>query len=420
MPTSAGQRVYASDTGGDPTLEANLPAIWNVPDIAGYTPLQLPPVHVVLQTGENGRLLNPASRIADLAGIRYVALTETASSTTAASAPFGAADLGVFLSIARSEAPRDIAFGLPTPKRANRLVLVTALGASVDVRQGETVAVVTVRSRSGGTEMLPMRAGIETAELAYDRPDVVHAVRHRRATLFQHFGDNSWYVCSLPIASDAPIASIDVRFVAKHAALNIRKISLVDDAANRAYPIADESQYFADPKHFRIIGVARGVSVIENRRALPAMWMGRPIAYDTPVTNEVGYATLRETLLSLPSPLDALVARRSIPAGTFGSGTVETVAFEPEHRTAVATCSGRCLVVSNSTFTTDWHVSIDGTSSTLLPVDGVLQGVVVPKGRHTLDFRYAPRSTPISVALSSASSLIFAGWVIARRRKNRV
>ena len=67
----------------------------------------------------------------------------------------------------------------------------SALSDAVTVPQGATVATVTVHLASGRSFRLLLRAGEETAEWAYDRPDVRAAIRHERPRVHE-----SWRVAS--------------------------------------------------------------------------------------------------------------------------------------------------------------------------------------------------------------------------------
>ena len=67
--------------------------------------------------------------------------------------------------------------GLPT-----RLHIVSYLGEAVALRDGEPVGAVRVTTANGMVSY-PLRAGLETAEWAYDRPDVRATVAHRQAPI---------------------------------------------------------------------------------------------------------------------------------------------------------------------------------------------------------------------------------------------
>lgn len=49
----------------------------------------------------------------------------------------------------------------------------------------------------------------------------------------------------------------------------------------------------------------------------------------------------------------------------------------------------RCFLVVSNSFHKRWHVDIDGVAALLVPANVAFQGVVVPKGKHRVTFRYS-------------------------------
>jgi len=414
LPLESGQRVYTASDTTTVELQPNLPTIWGVPDIGGYTPLQSSIVGIFLQTAENGRLLDVASPQVDLAAVRYFAVPTQPQRGVDARALYDDADLGAFLSIARPNAPRSLTFGLARPRIVDHIALVTALGESIDVPQGRTVATVTLRASSGTAQSIPLRAGIETAEFAYDRPDVAATIRHRRARLYARYGVNSWYECLLPVGLHEPVASVAIRVIDPYAALNVRKISLVDTSSNRAYPLSSEAPYFGDPRHFLHVADVGGVALFENLRSRPAVWVVRAVPSAIDLSSDAELARYRERLRGIDLRRDALTT--GIPATGPAQGSALLVRDEAERRDVIASCKSDCLLVSSMTFTNDWTVKIDGRPRPLVRADGFLQGVVVPPGRHVAEFRYRPSAGRAGVALSGASAVALLGWLFLRQR----
>ncbi len=419
LPREPGQRVYTAGDDRTSELEPNLPTIWGVPEIGGYTPLQFANVHVMLQTGQDGRLLDVTAPMMDLAAVRYVAVPAQSESPLNATARFSPSDLGVFLSAGRLEAPREAIFGLARPRHADRIALITALGASVDVTQNRTVAILTVRSAAGVTQSLPLRAGVETAEFAYDRPDVLAVVRHRRAKLYERDGLNSWYECVVPLRLPGDIASVEFRMVDPHAALNVRKISLIDTTAARAYPFSNEAPYFADARRFKHIADIDGTAVFENLHSMPAVWIARAIPTSIDVTSDVALAALREGLRGIDYRRNAFTSATARVSTAPAAGSFSVIRDEPERRDVAVTCQNSCLVVSSATYTTDWAVKVDGSPARLIRADGVLQSVAVPRGRHVVRFQYRPSAGRSGIALSCVSIVAFIAWMFLRRPRLR-
>lgn len=414
LPIKTGQRIYSVTDDGTSALQPNLPTLWGLPELGGYTPLQLATVSVLLQTGAEGRLLDPTSPLVDLAGVRYAAVNTHPETVVSAAVPFGPEDLGVFLSRGRPEAPRQLAFGLSIPRSAQRLALVTALGASVDVAQDKVVAIVSVRNTAGQVQRFPLRAGRETAEFAYDRPDIRGIIRHRAAALFAQYGPNRWYQYVKKLYLRGRIKSVSIRVVDQHAALNVRKISLIDDGAALAYPISLQAPYYADESHFAHVRDVGGVSIFEDMRAYPPVWIPRFIRTE----NMRGFdndrlAALRERLRTLDLQRTALIKGPTVTYAIIGQAHITH--DEPERRDVIATCLGRCLLISNETYVEGWNVDVDGFAAPLVRVDGLLQGTFIPGGHHHVIFRYRPTAYRNGVALSLASFALIFVWLGTRR-----
>src|ERR1051325_5092318 len=77
---------------------------------------------------------------------------------------------------------QSLSFSLP-PVEADHVALVTYLAWSEDVPDDTVVAHLRLYASDGQVLDFPLRAGADTAEWAYDRPDVRSRIRHRRAPL---------------------------------------------------------------------------------------------------------------------------------------------------------------------------------------------------------------------------------------------
>src|SRR5262249_26622815 len=112
----------------------------------------------------------------ELLGVRWVQV-ETPSLLTAPDSLGLGDELDLTL-----EAVRPRFFALPI-MRATEIRLLTRLSDAVEAEQGPPVAWLVLRLVSGREIALPVRAGVDTAEWAYDRADVTPRVRHQKATV---------------------------------------------------------------------------------------------------------------------------------------------------------------------------------------------------------------------------------------------
>lgn len=102
--------------------------------------------------------------------------------------------------------------GLTPTDRVRSVTVVSYLANAATVPDGTTVAEIhlTLPVGTGNRVTLPIRAGIETSEWAWDRPDVHGTVAHRRAEVVGHWVGQprgNLYVARLPIDPPQPLAS---------------------------------------------------------------------------------------------------------------------------------------------------------------------------------------------------------------------
>ena len=64
------------------------------------------------------------------------------------------------------------------------------------------------------------------------------------------------------------------------------------------------------------------------------------------------------------------------------------------------------LVISESYYPVGWKAYIDGTETEIYTVNYILRGIVVPKGNHILEMKFAPKSYLLSIRLTLAGLII--------------
>jgi hypothetical protein len=79
----------------------------------------------------------------------------------------------------------------------------------------------------------------------------------------------------------------------------------------------------------------------------------------------------------------------------------------------VVETSRTAVVVIRNVFDPNWHAAVDGRPATLLPVDYVIQGVVVAPGRHRITLSYDDRSIGFGLLGSVLSLAVLLGLALA-------
>ena len=95
------------------------------------------------------------------------------------------------------------------------------------------------------------------------------------------------------------------------------------------------------------------------------------------------------------------------------------VSSEVVDNTARAVVQGdaESLLVVSQDLAEGWTARIDGKPADLVAVDGALQGVFVPPGRHTVVLSYMPRTFVLGSAVSAVALVaVVAAWFVPRRR----
>jgi uncharacterized membrane protein YfhO len=107
------------------------------------------------------------------------------------------------------------------------------------------------------------------------------------------------------------------------------------------------------------------------------------------------------------------------------TATIEITKYKDETISVSANASGNnFLFLGNTYIPTGWKAYIDGNKTEIYKVDHGFMGIVVPKGKHNVEFRYAPSSFYLSkyvvLSLSALTLLgLLAGILLEiKRRKN--
>src|SRR5262249_55914859 len=126
---------------------------------------------------------------------------------------------------------------------------------------------------SGGDRLEhELKAGVDTAEWAHDRADVLAHIQHERAPVFDsNPGDGLQahrYWSRLKLNAKAPITSLEITNVCRRASITIFKVTAYDAARNDCTLLAQEL-----PSQWRATYDREDARIYENRRAMPRAWL---------------------------------------------------------------------------------------------------------------------------------------------------
>jgi hypothetical protein len=328
-----------------------------------------------------------------------------------------------------------LVFAMP-PIEANSIALVTSLAWSVEVKDGEVVGYVRLRTEQGKTLEFELRAGEHTSEWSHDRPDLESSIRHRRAPVAMSSPvadpsgnyESHTYLAQLKFPkavrivggeievaaiNDAPKLTLDVKRVSllKGGAAEPLRGDWVEKLPAREVQAAASSAFAATSpgvERWRLAAETEYLQVFENTRALPRAWL----AIEEFETTEQGELEIIRSG-KLPGgkvwdPLQTVLVEGptlSVFGASMTRGSAEVTRHEP-NRVAVNTksISPAILVLSENHYP-GWRAYVDGKSVAVIRVNYNLRGVAVPAGSHLVEFVYRPKSVLIG---SIVSLLMFA------------
>ncbi len=166
------------------------------------------------------------------------------------------------------------------------------------------------------------------------------------------------------------------------------------------------------PDQSEVFAGASGRKVYRNADSFPRVW----------VVHQTRRANIADTgrLLtdgSVDLHSQAIVTREIPALETCSGDQVEVKSHLPNRVTLEADMQCRGLVILSETYFPGWKVSIDGKEARMFDADGMLRGVAVDRGKHTILMIYRPWSVLIGAGLTLVGTMIPIAVVI-RRRKN--
>jgi hypothetical protein len=434
------------------------------------------------------RTLRGDGREMDILNVRYLlsmrkkkdegnaqeATPSSASGATAATAnmfPPATKRLGNFmfsesdLGLPNLGAGRRLTFTVP-PVETDRVALVTNLSWSENVPDGARVARVRLRTADGRVLDLELRAGADTSEWAYDRPDIRSRIKHARAAVATSYGvedakgnyEGHTYVASLALPERTALAGgeITIEPSAKwpDLQLGVYRVSLIDTASDASRPLTrervsvetapaadagpangadsnsgaggDSEKGAGAAGRWRLVAQTDYVDFYENARALPRAWLASD-------ARALGEDSTLEVIRSgnLPDgsrwePLRTALVESDPPAGLGAgggaAGRAEITGYEPNRVDVKTDADAPSILVLSENHYPGWRAYVDGESAGVLRVDYNLRGVSVLAGKHEVRFVYRPKSALIGLAVSllTAAALAFAAYAPERNKEVKV
>jgi hypothetical protein len=354
----------------------------------------------------------------ELLGVRWVQVP-TASLTV----PVDAHGLGDAVDVVL-EPPRPRLFALPFTG-ATEVRIASFLAGSTHVAQGEIVAECVAILASGREIWHPIRAGVHTAEWAWDRPDVRASIRHDKAPILEShlvregfLGHQYLGVLRLP----GRFAVVGLRFKAWPGAppFWLLRVGLRDDETGRATGVGATSAYLSDAVRLREVAGTPEVTLFEVRNSIgPARVVER--VRRLPDESHLLDVLRATTRLGVDSRREALVADIGHEDLTLppGSRSSEAVVARARAGRLVVRAIGPGLLVLSEGWDPGWRVWVDRAPRHVVRVNGDRLGVVLEEGPHRVVFRHHARGLRAGLVLAFLGAVALATVAVRERLHGR-
>jgi hypothetical protein len=297
------------------------------------------------------------------------------------------------------------------------LRLIGTLSYAYNVPQGQSVATLEV-----GGQTLPIRAGIELSERAYDRPSLSGQLQHQKARTALDFEettpegeDYTAHLYEADLALPTPVAAGPITFTPTDPAVQVEIYGLgVIDSQGRL-----TSLDLANRDGLSTLGDG----LLRNANALPRAY----VLPSSQAFSAARHAGLTPTQLVDSPDMDAhtMVLIENDPnVSAEPDGNVQAVVATdvedvgPNEVRVSATADKPGYLVLTDFYHRGWTATVDGKPARVLIANALFRAVAIDAGTHVVDFRFAPQSVLLGGAISLLSLVVAVGaivWGLTRR-----
>ncbi|MEG6522884.1 YfhO family protein [Desulfotomaculum sp. 1211_IL3151] len=429
------QRVAPLEGYGTGVLEVkpNISQTVATYNMSGYGPLVLNKYHELTGVWPDGsfndNVLKKNNRVLDILAVKHLyAYDPTLAKTNELWAP---QELGVVLNHENNAN----SFVIPN-LAVNRLSMVGSLANSLAVQDKEPVAEVEILFADNSKQTLQILAGRDLSEWAYDRQDVKAAIKHSRAQIFQSFSatddaggsfQGHQYLCQLDLNETKTIKGINLKRVAtSDVKLDMFRLSLSNTIEGQNWPVTMGNSELADGTRWHLVQKIGDINVYENHHAMPMAWIVGEI-------NEIPKDSLLVALKTgnlpdgstyNPATMALVEPGSHIPATESHPGIKSSVEIIQANKDAIklkANLTKPGLLVVSNIYYPGWQAYVNGKKTSVYEVNYALQGIHLPAGNQSVEFKFAPKSFTYGkyITIGAASILALVVLVPLFRRNNR-
>jgi len=424
------QRLLAPDGANalnPETISPNLSRLWNMPSIGGYTPLAISRVSEMLQMSASGSVPRfppkVGDRSLDLMAVRYVFVPPPVMEQRQNAFWGDNLSLAVGNSSCAPQADKSIKLNIAVlPNETTDLGFVTNLRCGSSIPDQTAVLQVQITDANGKIENQSLQAGRDTSELAYDCPNIRPLVKHQQATIFQAFPPTKQeigscsrhtYLSQIKLKHPATIKHLALKWTGGSGALNIFHINFTNQNKQTAaaFKRGGLSLDLTDSSQWKYIENIGQTAIYENLRAMPRAWL---------VSEAINFkkkAAVLKTIRSSRLPDGRTFEPERTALLEKGGRSVKYADLQPtdlvkvdkisdtEVELQTETASEAFLVLSD-VYYPGWKATVDDKSTRIFRTNYLQRGIRIPKGSHTIKFKFQPTSFRLGTGISTASLFV--------------
>ena len=299
--------------------------------------------------------------------------------------------------------------------KASSVSIASTLSCSVEIEDRSEVVAVLLTDEQGRTQSHALRAGQDTAEWAYD---CVTDIRHRRAKILESWEvkregrncEGHRYYTNLAVEPKTYVG-LELLWKDQPGAIDIKHISLSDEATGYTYPLNANDLTSGDPR-WQYIETIDNTMVYENRRAMPRAWLVPEVlsAGSKEILETVHTSKLPDGRAFHPESIALVEKPFQYKATQEDSEALAVLVGETSSRVEVRTSSkSPQFLVLSDTYYPGWRAYIDSDETEVFQTNYILRGVMVPAGRHVVTFEFKPKTFYLGIIVSLMSGLALAG-----------
>ena len=357
--------------------------------------------------------LSEPNRAIDLLAVQYILKPISPRPTGPATVEahgikWSSDDMGIILGKGCDDThPDHMTLSLPEAVAASRLAIVTCMSCSTEVLDNQPVLEISLITDEGHSENVILHAGRDTSEFAWDCPVVAGLMKHKRAPIFVTWpasgnGTIEWpahrYFTTLQL-SGKKYHSINMRWLGVPGAVEVNKMTLIDEAHNDARVVAPPSEQM----RFQSIETIGNATMYRNLRAQPRVWLASEVmpAKAEDILKAVRTSTLPDGRRFEPGQTALIEEPFSFRIEKPDpSGTARIVQLTNTRIEIQASSQTPTFMVMSDIYYPGWKAFVDGIETHIFRVDYALRGISLPAGGNIIRLEFAPLSFYLGGVLS--------------------